>query len=173
MTSESLTAFITRKRQELEKEEAPLKERLAEIQLERSQLTKAAIAAGIEPKPETGSEPKRRGPRPRQGTIKDIVVKILSDGGQGLTAINLLAELNHRNGTTLMRSSLSPQLSRLKDEGLICLTGNYWHLPGQPPINTNTPNEEPGPSLFAENGPGTSKPVPEAQGVKAAPGGGG
>lgn len=174
MVNESLSAFIQRRRLEIEEEEGPLRERLAYLHTEKAQINRAAIAAGIDDKPASGSEIRKRGPKPRNGTIKQAVVEILTANGQGLTAINLLADLNHRNGTTLLRSSLSPQLTRLKDEGFICLTQGHWHLPGQPAIKIKvSENEEPDPSLFAEVGSGSSKPVSEAHGVKAAPGGGG
>lgn len=174
MDNETLFSFIMRRRQEIEQTEAALRNDLAQVLNEKAQLNRAAMAAGLEYKSTSGSEVKKRGPKPRHGTIKEAVVEILAAAGQGLTAINLLADLNHRNSTTLIRSSLSPQLSRLKDEGLICLTDGYWHLPGQPPINTKIPEyEEPDPTLFGQSGSGSSKPVSEAQGVKAAPGGGG
>jgi len=48
------------------------------------------------------------------------------------------------------------------------LTDKLWHLPEQ----SVPENEEPDPMLFAEDGSGASDRVPEAHGVKAAPGGG-
>ena len=73
-----------------------------------------------------------------------------------MTALELLEQVNQRQGTTLLRSSLSPQLSRLKDEGVIKLTDKLWHLPE----HSVPENEEPDPSLFVEDGPGTSETTP-------------
>ena len=115
------------------------------------------------------SEKPRRGPRPKDGTIKQAVIEILAAEGKGLVALDLLNRLNDRNGSTLVRSSLSPQLSRLKQEGVLQLTGGFWHLPGQSPETGYAP----GHNLFDELGPKGDDRVPEAQGVKAAPGGGG
>ncbi len=167
--NETLAAFITRRNIELDDEELPLKQRLDAVRAERDQLRRAALAAGIEAQPDSGQEAPKRGRRPREGTIKTTVVAILQEVGRPMTALELLEQVNNRQGTTLMRSSLSPQLSRLKEEGAIKLTDKLWHLPEQ----SVSENEEPDPSLFAEDGSGTSITVPEAQGVKAAPGGGG
>ena len=165
--NETLAAFIARRNQELSEEELPLKQRLDAIRAERDQLRRAALAAGIEAQPGSGQEAPRRGRRPQEGTIKTAVVAILKEVGGPMTALELLEQVNQRQGTTLMRSSLSPQLSRLKDEGAIKLTDKLWHLPEQ----SVPENEEPDPSLFTEDGSGTSETNP-AKDREAGSGGG-
>jgi chromosome segregation ATPase len=65
-----------------------------------------------------------------QLTIKQAVVEVLKDHREGMTALEILAEINTRYfGGRLLRTSLSPQLSRLKnDDGKIELRGNNWFL---------------------------------------------
>lgn len=178
------------RRLEIEHQESALKAQLADLLVEKAQVNRAAIAAGFDAKPTSGSEVKKRGPKPRHGTIKEAVVEILTAQGRGMVAIDLLADLNHRNGSTLLRSSLSPQLSRLKDEGIIQLTDGYWHLPGQPPFITEAPDNPESlfgrhiqpipqnigasdPQTFTSKGSKAPEPVPEAQDGKAPSGGGG
>ncbi|MCW2282492.1 hypothetical protein M2323_000001, partial [Rhodoblastus acidophilus] len=61
-------------------------------------------------------------------TIKGAVLWTLSEHADGMIALDLLAEVNRRLGTSYQRTSLSPQLSRLKSEGKIILEGNVWKL---------------------------------------------
>jgi hypothetical protein len=61
-------------------------------------------------------------------TIKEAVLATLSKYHGGLTANTILAEVNLLLGTSYLRTSLSPQLSRLKGDGFIILEGNIWKL---------------------------------------------
>ena len=84
-----------------------------------------------------------------------------------MAALNLLNSLNKRNGSTLVCSSLSPQLSGLKQDGTLQLRRGLFHLLGKSPYR----NEKPGLTLLAESGPGSFNAVPKAREVKAASGG--
>ena len=168
MNTESLADFIARRRDELDAEQLPLAQRLMSIKIEKDQLRRAALAAGIEVEPAPESQGSVRGKRLREGTIKTAVVAILKEVGRPMTALELLDRVNERQGSTLMRTSLSPQLSRLKDERTIKLTDKLWHLPEQ----SVSENEEPDPSLFNEDGSGTSETNP-AKDREAGSGGGG
>jgi hypothetical protein len=161
--NQTLAEFIARRRLEIEEEISPLQEKLTALRHEREQLKKAAIAAGLETK--SLAEPDKPRRKLQTGTIKEAVIAILAETGDGLNASDLLVKLNERNSSTLIRSSLSPQLSRLKQDGYILLTGRIWHLPSQkiePPDN----------NLFAGELSEGSKPDHEAQDVKATSGGG-
>jgi hypothetical protein len=63
-----------------------------------------------------------------QITIMDAVMAVLEDHPEGMTALEILAEINTRYfGGRIARSSLSPQLSRLKDrDKKIDLRGKRW-----------------------------------------------
>lgn len=74
-----------------------------------------------------------------QLTIKQAVLEVLKDHREGLTALEILSAINTRyfNGN-IVRSSLSPQLSRLKDsDGKIELRGHKWFLRPQEPTLFN------------------------------------
>jgi hypothetical protein len=101
-------------------------------------------------------------------TLKQAVVEVLQDNEHGLLALNILREINRRHNAGYVRASLSPQLSRLKQEGNIELTGRVWHLKGQVPKESEASDQ----NLF-EGQSEASKLDSEAQGVEAAPGGGG
>jgi hypothetical protein len=113
---ETLTEFIARRRQEITVAEEVLKEQLRALVAERSRLARAATAI-------TGKE--RRQPR---GVIKRAVLETLEHAPEGMDALTILFTINYRLGSNFARTSLSPQLSRLKDDGFIILTRKIWKL---------------------------------------------
>jgi predicted nuclease with TOPRIM domain len=70
-------------------------------------------------------------------TIMQAVLEVLNHKPQGMTALEILDEINEAyfNGT-IVRTSLSPQLSRLKNrDKKIELRGNRWYrLPKEPTL---------------------------------------
>jgi predicted nuclease with TOPRIM domain len=68
-----------------------------------------------------------------QLTIMQAVLEVLKDSPQGLTAREILSEINQSFfGGSIVRESLSPQLSRLKDrDKKIDLIGKKWVLKPQ------------------------------------------
>jgi chromosome segregation ATPase len=68
-------------------------------------------------------------------TIKQAVIEVLKDHPEGMTALEILTQINTRYfAGEVVRTSLSPQLSRLKDnDGTIDLKGNKWFLLPQEP----------------------------------------
>jgi hypothetical protein len=72
----------------------------------------------------------------RRPKIMDVVLGILDRAPNGLTAREIMTEINTRNllGEPILRHSLSPQLSRLKDrDKKIELRGDKWfRLPDEP-----------------------------------------
>jgi hypothetical protein len=65
----------------------------------------------------------------QEGTIKDRVVQILAGEPNGLTSGQILERLKQSGLTELARSSLSPQLSRLKAAELLIRDQGIWKLP--------------------------------------------
>lgn len=64
-------------------------------------------------------------------TIGDMALAILTESGtQGLTSNDILEEIRKRWLPTLMRTSLSPPLSRLKAKNAIHLDGDRWKIGG-------------------------------------------
>jgi len=61
-------------------------------------------------------------------TIKEMVLIILKDYPDGLIALDILSKINSHFNQTFIRTSLSPQLSRLKRSGDIYKIGKFWLL---------------------------------------------
>ena len=134
-----LMAFMSQRKKELMDQLKPLAEQrksmLAELESitetltrmveEIEQIARAEQAiAGIEPPAKTGL------------TIKQAVLKVLEEEKRALNAQQILALINERYfDGKVVRSSLSPQLSRLNhDDKKIKYDGTLWSL--------RSPNEE-------------------------------
>jgi hypothetical protein len=135
--SEALANFIRQRLSELDAHEAELQAGLAAVAEERASLNRAAAAANIATQPvqlpswlTTPAPPPGRRRAMSERSMKDAVVAVLREAGQPLTALDILPTVNAKLGTDYPRTSLSPQLSRLKSEGrIIKAEGNFWRLP--------------------------------------------
>jgi predicted glycosyltransferase len=121
---ETLRAFIDRRLRELREAEIPLREQLSEIDRERREIEKTAKAIGLE----SARKQDANHAETQKKTMKEVALEILSTAPKGLTALEILRELNTRMNTSYERTSLSPQLSRLKQEGKVVQDGIAWLL---------------------------------------------
>jgi hypothetical protein len=91
-------------------------------------------------------------------TLKQLILKALTEHFvDGATAIQMLDFFARQWGRQEMRTSLSPQLSRLKEEGKIKLEGKIWTL--------GTDYEELL-GLKSQNENGAAEAAPEAEGLQ-------
>jgi hypothetical protein len=111
----SLRTFITDRRVQLLLEIEALRSELAD-------LDKAEAALGASTAPSSDVTPK---------TFKGMAIDILRrHSAAGLTASQILSAIQQRFDLKIERSSLSPQLSRLKREGILVQEGKYWRRVG-------------------------------------------
>ncbi|WVT73442.1 hypothetical protein QM996_18505 [Sinorhizobium chiapasense] len=113
----NLREFIEQRRSEILRQISELKAELAELKLAEAAIKSGVIPAG-------GTRPDTRD----RGTIKEMVVDVLSGRPDGAEASDILQLILNSFGEEIPRSSLSPQLSRLKEEGTIVLHGRTWKL---------------------------------------------
>lgn len=156
--NETLAEFIIRRRREIAEAQDRLRVELDALDKEFDQIDKAARAAGIEENAVATERYRQHSgifmvERTRQRvvaekTIKEAVLEILKDAGRGMTALEILPEVNRRLSVDYPRTSLSPQLSRLKADGFLERNGIVWSL-------VQVPQTEEVPTAGAE---GTSKP---------------
>lgn len=116
----SLRDFIASRREEIKREISSLRAELRELSLAES-----AIKNGT---PETVTSDGRRGTSESKITIKDMVLEVLADKPAGAEATEILNLIANRFGEEIPRPSLSPQLSRLKEEGRLALEGRIWRV---------------------------------------------
>lgn len=74
------------------------------------------------------SRSRARGPQPKFGSIMEAVLEILESEESGLTAKDILMRLNQSKFPELLRTSLSPQLSRLKQRGYLEYGKKLWRI---------------------------------------------
>lgn len=120
---ETLEEFIRRRISEID-------EACAALNSERGQLVIAAAAAGIDVPPPLGVQlaQRRAPPRATSGTIKKAVLDVLLRHDRPMQTQEILREINQLLETNYPRSSLSPQLSRLKADGKVTHDGTAWAL---------------------------------------------
>lgn len=128
--NESIRQFLVRRLTELQVEEKLVSEQLRGIQRERLQFERA-FAAINEPRAPDAQAESRQNNRPQRLpdiTLKDAALRVLADAPSGLAASEILKEINHRFNANFVRTSLSPQISRLRHEGRVTVIDGKWHL---------------------------------------------
>lgn len=125
---DKLPEFIAARRAELTSNRSALQAgintllaEVREIDAELSQLFAAERAAAAVP-----SIPGNRKANIRRGTIKDKIISVLSDCPEGADANKIVQLVVAKYGQEIPRTSLSPQLSRLKEDGWLNLRGKTW-----------------------------------------------
>lgn len=62
------------------------------------------------------------------GSIKEDALRALRENPDGLLALDVLAHINGRRDHPVQRTSLSPQLSRLRQAGLVSEEKSVWRI---------------------------------------------
>lgn len=95
---------------------------------ERDEVVKAASALGLEfPRAVTREQaPESTVAIPERLSLQAMALKVIEDVPDGLSARDVLSRLNRRFNVSFPRTSLSPQLSRLKRARRVVLRGGLW-----------------------------------------------
>lgn len=130
--TEQTAGFVAAWLAKIDARETELRRELAVLDAERAKLFAIAKAAGVDLSfpgqvTEAVTSVVTRRKRPAR-TIKEAIVSVLADKRSGMTALEILDELANRFDMRIKRTSLSPQLSRLKDDGKIDRLGMIWSL---------------------------------------------
>lgn len=115
-----LPSMNTTLRDFMDAREAAIKEQIKALRAEMAEIKVArqALSAGM-----TDSTTSRDN---ASLTIKDMVRAILEAAPKGMTAHDILASIKADYGKDIERTSLSPQLSRLKADNEVWLEGDRW-----------------------------------------------
>lgn len=128
--------FLNARYAELNRYAAQLRAKLQQVEIELEAVKTAANAIGVsfvEPQVlhKEAHEPVENevSSSPAMDlTMKQAALKILEQASDGLTASEILEVMSNKFGMLYPRSSLSPQLSRLKHDGLVDRKDGKWHL---------------------------------------------
>jgi hypothetical protein len=122
----TLREFLANRRGEIQAEIKALREELREIE-----VTAIRLEGGSLPEP---NKTRRGSTATGTKTLKEMAVIALEGfSTSGASAQTIIEAIKREFGKDVPRSSMSPQLSRLRSEGLIDLEGSLWRLV-QPPL---------------------------------------
>lgn len=133
----SLREFLSVRRAELEKTLAALDEQRSPLLAELFEIEAAEKALAPDGLPNTDAAEEadkpanptaKRSREIRPGSIKDKVMAVLRNRPMGADANEILELIANQFGEAIERTSLSPQLSRLKKEEWLVLDGNVWRV---------------------------------------------
>lgn len=109
----TLRDFIAQREAEIRDQQKALKAELRDLQ-----IAKTALEAQNAPDASKGLGPAL--------TIKEMAREVLSRQPNGLNSSGIQDGIKKSFGRDVERTSLSPQLSRLKDDGELALDGDVW-----------------------------------------------
>lgn len=116
--SQTLRDFIAQREAEVRAQIAKMQSELRELQSAKRAINGAA--GGKDASPPSGGK----------ATIKDKIRDVLAEHTNGGTSDDIIKWVKSSFGTEVPRTSMSPQLSRLKSEGVVTLNNstNVWQL---------------------------------------------
>lgn len=117
----ALLDYLSERRASIEAQMKALRAELAEIRIAEEAL------AGNSPS-RTAVVSSKGSSLVRAGSIKDWVLKALAHEAQGLETDGVISKVSEVGGPDVPRNSMTPQLSRLKADGLIEQHGRLWRL---------------------------------------------
>ena len=125
MTGMNIRDFIASRETELKQQQATIRAEMAEIK-----ALKATLDATSDGEP----APRRKSSSP---TIKDLIEQVLEDWQDGATAEEIIKDVADKFSKNVPRSSMSPQLTRLKNDDRITRWNDRWILPKYVPDNSS------------------------------------
>ena len=133
----ALLDYLAARRAEIETQIKALRAELSEIKIAEAALGGAPMSKTVVSTPS--------GPNVvRQGSIKDWILKALALDHEGLETDDVIRAVLLMGGRDVPRSSMTPQLSRLKSAGLLNYTNGKWALSSRAPAqNDETPGVQP------------------------------
>lgn len=108
----TLRDFIAQREVEIKEQQKVLKAELRELQIAKSALEAQLSVQAASPNP--------------PATIKEMTRAVLAAQPKGLNSAGVLDGIRKMFGREIERTSLSPQLSRMKDDGELVLSEDVW-----------------------------------------------
>lgn len=129
----ALMDYLSTRRSEIEAHIKALRAELAEIRIAEAALSGEGVGKTVVTTP--------KGPAVvREGSIKDWILRALTQAPEGLYTEGVITAIQTIGGPEVARSSITPQLSRLKAEGLVTYEVNKWWLLSRSDRNEETPD---------------------------------
>jgi len=111
----------------LDSREAEIKDLQAQLEQELKDIL--AAKAALSPPTDKEQTFKLGRGRGSKFTVQDMVINVLLDYNKGADVFQIIKLIKSKYGIDIKRESLSPRLSRLKNnDKLLELRGSYWFL---------------------------------------------
>ncbi|WP_312781545.1 hypothetical protein [Brevundimonas sp.] len=120
----------------LKAQKASLESEIATLQSKLSRVVAAieALTAGdLFDEIQASYSRQRRAP----GTLKQMAFTVLYEAGEALTAQQILQAIFEKFGQRIERTSMSPQLSRLGQDGVLLRNQNLWLVNPERPVGSD------------------------------------
>jgi hypothetical protein len=114
-----LKEFLSNRRNEIESQIEDLRIELQEIE---------ASCAAIRNVSKIGDQPSPSLPKRTRLTLKKMVIGVLEGNSSGADAQLIISLIKEKYGKEIARESLSPQISRLGQDGILRRDGSMWSL---------------------------------------------
>lgn len=126
----ALRDYLSARRSEIEAQIKQLKAELLEIKVAENAIS-GEVHQKFEPAKRAGI---------REGSIKDWILKVLDGKSEGLETDEIISVVSVVGGPSVTRSSMTPQLSRLKSAGFLTQEDRRWRLADQAGRKNETPD---------------------------------
>lgn len=113
----TLREFMTARRAEIQSQIKALKEEMREIDAAFAALPQEGSVKATRERGSTGSGKK---------TLKELALEALRENPEGMEAVGIIKWIKDKYDLDVARESMSPQLSRLGQEGVIKRDGLTW-----------------------------------------------
>jgi hypothetical protein len=126
----TLRDFIVTRETDIKSQIKALKVELSDLKIAKSALDSQGGSISLET------------PTAVTKTIKDMIRDALKSATVGLTSTDILTKIIDQTGRQIERTSLSPQLTRMKADGEVTLVDNLWFLADAPDFAAKRHYEE-------------------------------
>lgn len=133
-----LREYLAQRRADVQAQIKALRKELVEIDAAETALHSVADAPKVR---------RQRGGAEGKKTLKELALEALGANTDGMEATAILAWIAENRGIDVARESMSPQLSRLAQDGeIVRLDGGRWQLQwvneiiGETPVEDETPD---------------------------------
>ena len=119
-----LRAYLAERKSDIQGQIKALRAELAEIDAAERALS-SAESSKLAPRERGSSGTGRK-------TLKEMALEALAEYPEGAIALEILETIKAKFGADIARESLSPQLSRLGQDGVLTRSGMHWRLANPP-----------------------------------------
>lgn len=118
-----LREYLASRRAEVQAQLKALRAELVELD-----AAERALSGGGDEQIKSGALRTRGTAGSGKKTLKELALEALQARPEGAETVQIIADIKERHGIDVPRESMSPQMSRLRHEGIVVREGSSWRL---------------------------------------------